>query len=73
MGDETVVAFGKIFLLFLRRRRRGRQQREKTVLGGKCGCVQSFNKRLEEHKTSTKTTSESLVWAIENIFSGKRD
>jgi len=69
MEEETLVAFAIILFLFLRRRR---NQREK-MLEEKSGFIRSFNKKLGEHAASTTTSSESLVWMIENVISGKRD
>ena len=43
------------------------------MLEEKNGYVQSFSKKLEEHTASTTTLSESSVWVIENIISGKCD
>ena len=42
------------------------------MLEEKNGYVQSLSKKLEEHTVSTTTLSESSVWVIENIITGKR-
>lgn len=68
---KQLLHFGIILLLFVRQQCGQRQQREKHAGQEKCGFIQSFSQRLDEHTASTTTSSESLVWVIENIISDK--